>query len=77
MVDTVLALQLRTLAAAQEWDALEALAQEKRSAIGYLPFITVARAEGAPQPVIARFRHCYLVDLHKRCVHKPRPVGFR
>ena len=48
-------LQLRTLGAAQDWDALEALAREKRSPIGFLPFVTVARAGGAPQPVVGRF----------------------
>ena len=40
---------------AKDWDGLDALVSERRPPIGLLPFITVARANGAPKPVLARW----------------------
>ena len=45
--------KIRTLCAAQEWRALQDLAQEKRSPVGYGPFVETAKKFGAPQSVLA------------------------
>lgn len=46
--------QIRALAADQQWDALDAFAQDRRSPVGLEPFIAAARAHGAPTGVVAR-----------------------
>lgn len=46
--------RLRTLAEARDWEALDALASEKKSPVGWEPFLEVARAWGAPRDVQAR-----------------------
>ncbi len=47
-------LQLRALAAAKDWEGLDALVSERRPPTGLPPFIAAARANGAPKPVLAR-----------------------
>ena len=47
-------LQLRSLAAAKDWDGLDALVSERRPPIGLPPFIAAARANGAPKSALAR-----------------------
>ncbi len=46
--------QIRALAEARSWDALDAFAGEKKSPIGYEPFLEVAKRFGAPREVQAR-----------------------
>ena len=46
--------QIRALAAEQQWDALDAAAQDRRAPVGMEAFIAAARAHGAPTGVIAR-----------------------
>lgn len=41
------------LAGSKDWDGLEEFAREKKSPVGYEPFIVASRAEGAPDHVIA------------------------
>mmetsp|Transcript_15272 Transcript_15272/g.46155 ORF Transcript_15272/g.46155 Transcript_15272/m.46155 type:complete len:862 (+) Transcript_15272:225-2810(+) len=48
-------IKIRALAADQQWDALDAFAQDRRSPVGLEPFIAAARAHGAPTGVVARF----------------------
>lgn len=48
-------LKIRTLAQAQDWNALMDFAQEKKSPVGYLPFYNAAKAKGAPNAVLAQF----------------------
>lgn len=47
-------LQIRTLAAMQQWEALDAFATERKSPVGLEPFIAAARANNAPAGVVAR-----------------------
>ena len=47
-------LRIRTLAQAQDWNALLELANEKKSPVGYLPFYNAARERGAPNSVLAQ-----------------------
>lgn len=47
-------LRLRTLAERCDWEGLEALAAEKKSPIGWEPFLEVAKDAGAPREYLAR-----------------------
>ncbi|KAF8057673.1 VCL1 [Scenedesmus sp. PABB004] len=47
-------IKLRALAAAHDWDALDAWLGEKRSPIGWEPFVREATAAGAPREALAR-----------------------
>ena len=48
-------LKIRTLANAKDWNALQDFAQEKKSPVGYLPFVSLAKKFGAPNEVQAQF----------------------
>lgn len=47
--------KIRALSAARSWDGLDAFAAEKKSPIGYEPFLEVAKKFGAPREVQARY----------------------
>ncbi|KAF5827151.1 Vps16, C-terminal region-domain-containing protein [Dunaliella salina] len=47
-------LKIRALAEGHDWDGLDAFAAEKKSPIGWEPFLEVARKHGAPRDVQAR-----------------------
>ena len=49
-----MAVQMKTLAAAKDWDGLEAFAREKKSPIGIEPFIAAAKQHGAPDATVSR-----------------------
>lgn len=45
---------MKTLAAAKDWEGLEAFAREKKSPIGIEPFIAAAKQHGAPDATVSR-----------------------
>lgn len=47
-------LKIRALAECHDWDGLDAFAAERKSPIGWEPFLEVARKHGAPRDVHAR-----------------------
>ncbi len=47
-------LKVRALAESRAWEALDAFAAEKKSPIGYEPFVEVAKKYGAPKEAQAR-----------------------
>ena len=47
-------MQLKTLAAAKDWEGLEVFAREKKSPIGIEPFVAAAKQHGAPDATVSR-----------------------
>ena len=46
-------MQMRTLAAAKDWEGLEAFLRERKSPIGVEPFVAACKTHGAPNDVTA------------------------
>ena len=44
-----------TLAQKHDWDNLESFALERRSPIGYLPFVELCQKYGAPKPELTKY----------------------
>jgi hypothetical protein len=56
-------LKLGALAAAHDWEGLDAWAGERRSPIGWEPFLAAAQKHGAPREVQARWVGCCVRTL--------------
>ena len=50
-------LQVQTLATLKDWEALEALAKEKKNVLPIPVYIAAAKTNGAPKEATARYLH--------------------